>query len=211
MAKSSAVVYYSKHGTAKEYAEWIAEETGSVLLDGSQIKYRDLEPYDILIIGGGIYSGGIQGREFIQKAMKKKKWKDKLVLAFGVGITVDDEANRAQADEINFPRWAAYVPCWYLPGRYDPSEIKGLDKQIMSITRKMIEGGNANAFGRTLLGYIDNGCDLRDRTRIAPLVEEIRRIQADDTITRQAQIAPPDAAQREASYESLLDKFRKMI
>lgn len=205
--KKAAVIYYSKHGAAKQYAEWIAEETGADLFDGEKTSYRDLEPYDVLIFGGGIYSGGIRGRDFIRKGMRKK-FAGKLVLAFGVGIAVDSEENRLQADQINFQKRMVVIPCWYFPGKYDPAQITGFDSQVMKMTKKMIEGGDANAFGRTLLGYIENGCDLIDRSRIEPMVETVRGILRDDTVTRQSQIAPPDEKQRARHTDTLLQKFK---
>lgn len=204
--KKAAVIYFSKHGSAKTYAEWVAEDIGADLFNGADIRMEDLKPYDVLVFGGGIYSGGIQGREFIQKGMKKA-FAHKLVFVFGVGITVEDEKNREQADQINFQKRMRTIPSWYFPGAYNPSEIKGFDKKIMGVTRKMIGEGDAGEFADRLRDYIDHGCDLKDRSAIAPMTEEILRVMEDDTITVQAHIAPDERVQEDRKTDSLFKRF----
>ena len=93
-------------------------------------------------------------------------------------ITIDNAANREQADDINFTKQMADVPHWYFPGAFDPAKQKGLDRRIVAWVRKMIDDGDANSFGATLAGYFDHGCDLVDRNRIKPMVERIRALSA---------------------------------
>ena len=174
--KKTAVVYYSKHGAAKKYAEWVAEETGADLFDGDKVSARALLPYDIIVLGGGIYSGGIRGLDLFRKN-RKRKFAGKDLIVFGVGISIDDEANRKQAAQINFQKKTAGLPYIFLPGAFDPAAVKGIDKGIIDITKKMINGGSGNAFADKLLDYFENGCDLIDRDRIEPLVDRIKASQ----------------------------------
>ncbi|WP_173452209.1 flavodoxin domain-containing protein [Eubacterium pyruvativorans] len=175
--KKIAVIYSSKHGAAKQYAEWIAQDTGADLFSADGLKPRDVADYDILVYGGGIYSGGIRNLDFIRKNIRKK-FDGKEILCFGVGITIDNAANREQADDINFTKQMADVPHWYFPGAFDPAKQKGLDRRIVAWVRKMIDDGDANSFGATLAGYFNHGCDLVDRNRIKPMVERIRALSA---------------------------------
>ena len=174
--KKTAVVYYSKHGATKRYAEWIAEETGADLFDGSSVSVRDLVSYDIIVLGGGIYSGGIRGLELFQKNIKRK-FAGKDLIVFAVGISIDDEENRKQCAKINFVKKLAGLPYIFLPGAFDPAAVTGIDKGIINFTKKMIDGGSGNAFAAKLLDYFENGCDLIDRERIEPLVDRIKASQ----------------------------------
>ena len=174
--KKTAVVYYTKHGATKRYAEWIAEETGADLFNGDSVSARDLEDYDIIVLGGGIYAGGIRGLELFQKNIKRR-FAGKDLIVFGVGISIDDEQNRKQAAQINFQKKLAGLPYIFLPGAFDPAAIKGVDKAIINFTKKMIDGGSGNAFSAKLLDYFENGCDLVDRSRIEPLVDRIKKSQ----------------------------------
>ena len=192
------VLYHSRYGSTEQYARWIAEETGADLADvrKRKYKYKELLDYDVIVYGGGIYSGGIRGVELITD-----HWADglnqKKLIVFGVGIAVDDEANRRQCLEINFERrlihWVSGtegqgsdksvrellamemmpILCFFLPGAYDPSRVKGLDRHIMKLTRKMMDDGAGG--GRVLRERIDRGCNLVDREAIRPVVEQIRK------------------------------------
>ena len=108
MAKS-IVIYTSKRGSTRQYAEWIAEELGADLVDARarKLKLRDIKDYDTIIYGGGIYSGGIKGVELITKNWSKGL-SQKRVIVFAVGMAVDVEANREQCREINFEKRLIY-------------------------------------------------------------------------------------------------------
>ncbi|MBQ0984773.1 flavodoxin domain-containing protein [Streptomyces sp. F63] len=59
-AQRVLVTYGSKHGSTADIAQWIgdalrAREIDVVVLPASGV--RDLEPYDAVVIGGGLYSG----------------------------------------------------------------------------------------------------------------------------------------------------------
>ena len=190
------VLYHSRYGATERYARWIAEETGAELADArkKKYKYKDLLAYDTIVYGGGIYSGGIRGVDLITG-----HWADGLnqknLIVFGVGIAVDNDANRQQCLEINFEQrlihWVSGtgdqgadksvrellsmemmpIQCFFLPGAYDPSRVKGLDRHIMALTRKMMDDGAGGS--RIVRERIDHGCDLVDRSLIRPIVEQI--------------------------------------
>ena len=64
----------------------------------------------------------------------------------------------------------------YMGGAYVPDRIKGIDKAIMGMVRKMLldKGLNMNEEERTLLKRVEEGCDLVSREQIEPVVEEFR-------------------------------------
>ena len=174
-----AIVYHSKHGSTKQYAEWIAEELGADLYNEPETKAKELSDYEIIVYGGGIYSGGIKGIDFLKKNIRRG-FAGKKVIAFAVGISVAFEENREQCIDINFSKKKIKgIECFFLPGAFDPTEIKGLDKKIIDFTMKLAEGGNTNGFGATLIKYMKEGCNLIDRNAIKPLIERIKEIEAE--------------------------------
>lgn len=175
----TAVIYFSKHGAAKQYAEWIAEDTGADLFDGDHVKPAQLERYPILVVGGGIYSGGILGMDWLRKN-RRRHFARKKIVVFGVGVSVGDAENRRQAAKINFTGSLAGLPYCFLPGAFDPASLSGFDKRIIKWTTKMIREGDGNAFSKTLLGYFENGCDLIDRGEIEPIVDKVREYQEEE-------------------------------
>jgi len=161
-----AVVYKSKHGTTKQYAQWIAEETGADLFNADQCKGSDLSDYDTIVFGGWIRAGGVQGIEFLRKNMGTFCVKD--VFAFVVGLNIDGIAARQECRDINFKKELEEVPCYFLRAAYNPSEITGGDKIIMGIMKKLMGDNNPE-----LKDAIINGADYVDRSEIKYIVEAL--------------------------------------
>ena len=186
----TAVIYYSKYGTTENYARLIAKALGADLFEAKKTTFRDIKDYDTVVFGGGIYSGGIRGIELITKNWYKGLC-EKKVVCFAVGITIDKEENREQCMDINFRKRFVTdaeedhgrddlsaselikekrlpIKCFFLPGAFDPGKVKGLDKFIIGITKKMIDDSPE---GQQLLDYFNKSCDLVDYDSIKPVVE----------------------------------------
>ena len=186
----TAVIYYSKYGTTENYARLIAKALGADLFEAKKTKFRDIKGYDTVVFGGGIYSGGIRGIELMTKNWYKGLC-EKKVVCFAVGITIDKEENREQCMDINFRKRFVTdaeedhgrddlsaselikekrlpIKCFFLPGAFDPGKVKGLDKFIIGITKKMIDDSPE---GQQLLDYFNKSCDLVDYDSIKPVVE----------------------------------------
>ena len=54
-----AVVYCSRYGSTKQYAQWLAEDLGADLYDVRRVYKEKLETYDTIVFGGGLYYGVI--------------------------------------------------------------------------------------------------------------------------------------------------------
>lgn len=194
------VVYYSRYGATKQYANWIAEELGADILEYKKCKLKDLMNYSTIVYGGGIYSGGIYGVDLITKNCEKHL-RDKKIICFGVGISIENEENQKQCIEVNFKKRFLMeglddngnltnldnedslgfrellkeklmpIDVFFLPGAYNPKFVKGFDKLIMKITRKMMVDNMGN---ENVIKYIDNGCNLVGRDKIAEIVDFIK-------------------------------------
>lgn len=55
----TVVVYKSKSGFTKKYAEWLAEKLPADIFEASQITAEAMTAYDTVIYGAGLYAGGI--------------------------------------------------------------------------------------------------------------------------------------------------------
>ena len=64
---SGIILYQSKYGATKKYAEWISEETGFSCVETKKAKIEEVKTYDTIVLGGGIYAGGIAGIAFLTK------------------------------------------------------------------------------------------------------------------------------------------------
>ena len=53
---STIVIYKTKYGSTKTYADWIAEELVCESVDAKSVKIEDLEKYDTIVYRGGLYA-----------------------------------------------------------------------------------------------------------------------------------------------------------
>lgn len=85
----TVVVYKSKYGSTKKYAEWIAEKLNADIFENSKVNLAKLMEYDTLIFGGGVIAGAISGIKLLTKNIKHLKQKNLIV--FSVGLTIPDD------------------------------------------------------------------------------------------------------------------------
>lgn len=55
------ILYQSRYGATKRYADWLSEETGFDCIETREAKIEDIKQYGTIILGGGIYASGIAG------------------------------------------------------------------------------------------------------------------------------------------------------
>ena len=82
---NAIVVYKTKYGSTKKYAEWIGEELNCRVVDAKDITINELEQYDTIIYGGGLYAEAINGVSLITKNIDRLK--NKKIAIFSTGIT----------------------------------------------------------------------------------------------------------------------------
>ena len=55
---NGVILYQSKYGATKKYAMWLSDETGFSLVETKRAKIEDIEKFDTIILGGGVYASG---------------------------------------------------------------------------------------------------------------------------------------------------------
>jgi len=79
--KKIIVLYRSKTGFSKRYAEWIAEDLAVECRPIKGVKLDDLQGYGLVIYGAGIYAGMIAGAGKLKNWMEKSPEKTWVVFA----------------------------------------------------------------------------------------------------------------------------------
>ena len=182
--KNTLVIYKTKYGAAKQYAEWIAEDLDCDLANFDEIKKADIDKYDVIVYGGGVHAGGIRGMDVFMKWMRKYLFlvdnPAKTFVCFACGMNVQNFDARAQLREVNFgKKWLMNIQCFYFDGAYDPTKIKGIDKKIMGWAKKMLLNKgelNLTKEDRELLEKFDHGFSNIDRSQIDRLVETVKAL-----------------------------------
>ena len=140
MAKT-LVLYFSKYGTTKEYAEWIAEELNGDIYSINNFNNDILNNYDIIILGSALYAGKIIGKDIFIKNYEILKNK-KLVL-FTCGLADYDKTeninsvyNRLKKE---FPeKIIENIKIFYLRGGINYKELTLKHRIMMWMMKKMI-------------------------------------------------------------------------
>ena len=183
--KKAIVIYTSKRGSTRQYAEWIAEDLGCKAFPLSELKVKgpdavNLYEYDCIIYGGWIRGSGIVdfdkfGRMLDDELMQR-------LIVYGTGVADETPENYMQVwtysigklDPQNENRSILYI----LGGRYDPAAVTGMDKMMMKVMRAVLLSGStseAKMQAVKIRDRIDKGVDLVARDNITSLVNDAKK------------------------------------
>jgi menaquinone-dependent protoporphyrinogen IX oxidase len=171
------VMYYSKYGSTKRYAEWIASELNGDIYCIKNVNKNILEKYDTLILGSGLYAGKIEGINLLKYNYEALKYK-KLVL-FTCGLA--DYSKIENINAINkrlekvFPKnIKENIKIYYLRGGINYKELSLKHKIMMWMLMKMImkKGTeNLNEENKEFLETYGQKIDFMKKDNIKKLIE----------------------------------------
>ena len=170
---NAIVLYKSKYGSTKAYAEWIAEDLGCECRPAKGVKADDLLSYDTIIYGGGLYAENIAGASLITKNIEKLK--DKKLVVFTTGITPLDvrEYYDGEVLDKNFkPEIRQYIKVFNFMGKMILSELSVPHRSALKMLKKIMSGKeNPTDLEKMLIELCDADGDFTDRSAISELVE----------------------------------------
>ena len=170
------VVYKTKYGSTKSYAQWIAEDLGCNFVDAKDIKIDELLQYDTIIYGGGLYAEIINGVSLITKNIEKLK--DKKIIVYTTGITPLDV--RAYYDgevlEKNFKNGVPEnVKIFNFLGKMKMEELTLVHRAALKSLKKIMSAKeNPSDMIKLLIELCDADGDFSDRSQIKELCEYAR-------------------------------------
>lgn len=168
------ILYQSKYGATKKYADWLSEATGFPAQDIRRTKASDLRGYDLFLVGGGIYASGIAGLSFLKK--NPGVWKGKRVLVFCVGASPYDENAFAQIVRRNLTGDLTGLPCFYCRGAYDMARMHVVDRTLCGLLRKSVQKKAPEEYEpweQALVEAGDSPCDWTDKAYLQPLLAQL--------------------------------------
>lgn len=169
---NAIVIYKSKYGSTRAYAEWIAEALSCKVVDAKQVKIDDLEFYDTIIYGGGLYAEVIAGVNLITKNLERLK--SKKLIVFSTGITPLD--CRDYYDKLvlekNFKGDSlAYIKVFNFLGKMVLSELSLPHRTAIRALKKLMSGKeNPTEMEKLLIELCDADGDFTDKNAIYDLV-----------------------------------------
>jgi len=132
------VVYKSKTGFARRYAEIIARELAADVKEAREVSFETLSSYDAIVYGGGLYAAGINGVSLILKNLSRLKGKKIAVFASGASVGRENEIKDIVGKNFT-PEDLLSLRFFYLRGGFDYSRLNPADKVLMSVMKWMIK------------------------------------------------------------------------
>ncbi len=172
----TAVLYKSRYGYTRLYAEWLAQELGADLLNAATTKPKALDPYDVLALGGGVYAGKIAGVELFAKNAKRLRGKKLALFVVGLRDPELEETQDATRQSLRRQLPGELLPqvrSFCLPGGLDEKRLSFGHRMMMGMLKKSLQkkpeeeqtaidkailAGQANYLNRAALAGIVQYC-----------------------------------------------------
>lgn len=167
------MIYKSKYGSTKRYAEWIVDELNADLMEVSKVRANDLKNYDTIIFGGFLHAVGISGIKVITDNFKELE--NKKLIIFAVGCSPEREDAKAQIISSNFKdKQKEKISFFYLRGAFNYNKLDFIDKTMMNALRLKLKSKKEEELdedSKGLLECYDNPVDWTDKKAITPILE----------------------------------------
>lgn len=170
----TVVVYKSKSGYTRTYAEWIAEELGADLKENNRLKAEEMLGYDTIIYGGGMYAGGINGLKLIKQNLESLKGRNIAVWATGANPGRPEEMQAVWEKHFS-PEQLSNIRTFYLRGGFDLSLCSTGDKVLMKLLKSQLQKKeDPTEDEKGILSMCERPVDFRDRKNIEELCAWVR-------------------------------------
>ncbi|AOY75058.1 flavodoxin domain-containing protein [Clostridium formicaceticum] len=173
----AVVIYKSKTGFAKKYAEWIAEDLKADIFEVSKVTMDRLSIYDVIIFGGSLYAVGINGVKVITQNINMLKDKKLIVFATGASPSKEDTINEIINKNFTLEQ-QKYIKFFYLRGGFNYGKLSIFDKMLMTLLKWKIESkkkkGNKLTFDEIgMLAAYDKPMDFTKKKNIEEIIHYI--------------------------------------
>ena len=171
------VMYYSKNGSTKKYAEWIAEGLDADLHNIKNIKSEMLSGYDVIILASPLLGGPIKGLNIFTN--NKNLIKDKKIVYCACGI--EDMSNEMVTNRIKGYVEKAVpveifqkIKIFFLRGGFDHYKLNLMYRFLFWLAKKKMDKKPVEELTEdeklVLLTYGKN-LDFSDKDGIKPILE----------------------------------------
>ena len=170
---STIVIYKTKYGSTKTYADWIAQELGCDVVDAKNVRIEDLLKYDTIIYGGGLYAEVIAGVTLITKNMDKLEGKKIIVYSTGITPLKYREYYDKLVLEKNFKtEMLNKIKVYNFLGKMIIDELTVVHRSALKTLKQIMLGKkNPTEMEKLLIELCETSGDFTDKNAIKELVE----------------------------------------
>lgn len=164
------IIYHSKTGFSKRYAQWLAEELNGRILPFRDRKSADLTEYDTIILTGGLYAGQMSGLKWLKKQLPALA--GKRIAAVAVGCAPMETPDLPESMEKLFGV-TPEIKGFYCQGGLDYEHMGAVDRAMMAALRAALKAQPDQA---DMLEGISRSFDGSRREYLEPVVQWAGRL-----------------------------------
>ncbi|SDY53497.1 Protoporphyrinogen IX oxidase, menaquinone-dependent (flavodoxin domain) [Proteiniborus ethanoligenes] len=171
------IIYKSKTGFVKKYAEWIAKDLLADIYEVSKVNVNTLTKYDAVIYGGSLHAVGINGVKFITRNIDKLM--GKRVVVFASGASPSSEKVIKEVITRNFTSdQQKHIKFFYLQGGFNYNKLSSFDKVLMTLLKWNIKNKKKKKKELTsdeigMLEVLDKPADFTRKSNIDEIVNYV--------------------------------------
>lgn len=172
------VLYSSRYGAAKQYAQWLAEALDADCMEIKKAASAAFSKYSAVLFGGGVYASGIEGLPKFRALLPRIGAVPAAVFAVGMSPEEDTVAVRA-VKERNMTENLSLLPFFYCRGKMDMAKLKFLHRTLLSVMRKSFLKKDAKDLSPSERAVVEAGekpRDWSDRKYLAPVLEWVQSV-----------------------------------
>lgn len=170
------IVYKSKYGATKKYAEWLADATGFDIIEVSDAKVSFLRDYDVLVFGGGVYATGVPMVRFLKKNIKALS--DKKIIVFCDGASPYEENAFKEVKEHVMTGELQKIPFFYCRGAWNMEAMNIADRNLCKLLQKAVAKKDPKDYEIWEAALVEAGRntkDWTDKAYLKPIIDEIEK------------------------------------
>lgn len=130
------VLYGSRYGSTRRYAEMIAKELSAQCKSVEDVTKKEIETANLVIYGGGVYAGKLMGKASIQKFANVLLSKQMIVFSCGCADTKKEENRQKLMEYIENSIGTAlyhHADCFCLRGDLLYSNMSFMHRMMMKM------------------------------------------------------------------------------
>ena len=163
------IIYSSKTGFSRRYAQWLAEDLGCQTIPFRDRKTIRLEEYDTILLFGGLYAGQMSGLKWLKKRLPALS--GKRIAAVPVGGAPMGNPGLPESME-KLLGDALQIQGFYCQGGLDYEHMGAVDRAMMSALRSVLK---KQPDKKEMLEIISHSFDGARREYLEPVSRWIKR------------------------------------
>lgn len=168
------VLYKSKYGSAKKYANMINEKLNTTIDNLDHYNFKNINQYDLIIITCGVYATGLPCIKQLKKHTNLLK--DKNIVILAIGASPFDQNAFEKLKEHNSTKLSYDIPIFYARGCYDETIMTFKDRTLCRLLKKSLTNKTPDTLEPWMQAFIEtNGKNGNwiDESYLAPLFKYI--------------------------------------